>query len=284
MLSFEQQAGGFEEIVLFYEIYKGYITKLLSSREEILYNIEKGECSMANVYNIYCDESCHLEHDLIPVMLLGAIWCPSEQRKSISNDIRQLKDKHHAKGELKWTKVSNSRFNFYQELLDYFFTKEGINFRCLVVTDKERLNHSYFNQGSHDSFYYKMYYQLLLNIVCRADSKFNIYLDIKDTRGSRRIRELRRILNVKLADYKRLTVSQIQLIHSHESELIQFTDFLIGAVAYCNRNDVPKENHAKCGVIEKVREFSGIDLLHSTPPWEEKFNLFVFHPRRLNDG
>jgi len=239
---------------------------------------------MANIYNIYCDESCHLEHDRIPVMLLGAVWCSDEQKRSISDDIRQLKAKHNAKGELKWTKVSSCKFHFYQELLDYFFAREGLNFRCLVVADKERLDHSYFNQGSHDSFYYKMYYQLLLNIVCREDSQFNIYLDIKDTRGSRRIRELRRILHVKLADYERLTVPQIQLVRSHESELIQFADFLIGAVAYCNRNDVPKKNPAKGSVVKKVRECSGIDLLHSTPPWEEKFNLFVFHPRRSNDG
>lgn len=26
-------------------------------------------------YNIYCDESCYLEHDGINVMAFGAIWC-----------------------------------------------------------------------------------------------------------------------------------------------------------------------------------------------------------------
>ena len=30
---------------------------------------------MSETYNIYCDESCHLENDDKPVMLLGAIWC-----------------------------------------------------------------------------------------------------------------------------------------------------------------------------------------------------------------
>jgi len=238
---------------------------------------------MTTAYNIYCDESCHLEHDRIPVMLLGAVWCPHEMRKSISKEIRQLKAKHNAKGELKWTKVSDSRLPFYKELFDYFFAKNELNFRCLLVSRKESLDHSYFNQGSHDSFYFKMYYQLLLNIVCRADSQFNIYLDIKDTRGSRRIRELRRILHSKLADPERLTIPQIQLIHSHESELIQLADFLIGAIAYCNRDDITKKNKAKVSIIEKVIEYSGIDLVHSTPPWEDKFNLFVFHPRRSDN-
>ena len=31
---------------------------------------------MPQVFNIYCDESCHLEHDRQQVMVLGAIWCP----------------------------------------------------------------------------------------------------------------------------------------------------------------------------------------------------------------
>ena len=33
--------------------------------------------------NIYCDESCHLEHDGIKPMLLGCVWC-EEQEKMLS--------------------------------------------------------------------------------------------------------------------------------------------------------------------------------------------------------
>jgi len=29
---------------------------------------------MSGFYNIYCDESCHLENDHEPVMLVGAVW------------------------------------------------------------------------------------------------------------------------------------------------------------------------------------------------------------------
>ena len=29
--------------------------------------------------NIYCDESCHLEHDKARAMLLGAISCPASE-------------------------------------------------------------------------------------------------------------------------------------------------------------------------------------------------------------
>jgi len=36
---------------------------------------------MRDTYNIYCDESCHLEHDGIPTMVIGAVWCPGGHGK-----------------------------------------------------------------------------------------------------------------------------------------------------------------------------------------------------------
>ncbi|HUW18621.1 MAG TPA: DUF3800 domain-containing protein, partial [Sedimentisphaerales bacterium] len=221
---------------------------------------------------------------LISYRLLGAVWCPADKAKSISKEIRILKQKHNARGELKWKKVSESRSQFYEEVLDYFFGQEDLNFRCVVVVGKDRLNHDYFNQGSHESFYYKMYYYLLLNIVSRPDSKFNIYLDIKDTRGSRRIRELRRILHTKLGDQEQSTIPQVQLVRSHESELVQLTDFLTGAVGHCNRNDIQKKSPAKLGVIRTITTRTATELTQTSPPWEDKFNVFIFHPRRLNHG
>ena len=34
---------------------------------------------MTQVFNIYCDESRHLEHDRQKVMVLGDVWCPLEK-------------------------------------------------------------------------------------------------------------------------------------------------------------------------------------------------------------
>ena len=30
---------------------------------------------MTETYSVYCDESCHLEHDGVPTMVMGAVWC-----------------------------------------------------------------------------------------------------------------------------------------------------------------------------------------------------------------
>lgn len=118
-------------------------------------------------YNIYCDESCHLEHDRQPIMVVGGIWCPKDATRQISAEIRGIKDRHKARGELKWTRVSHSREDYFLELVDYFFRTPALHFRCLLVDDKSKLNHDYFNMGSHDSFYYKMYLYMLRNILKR---------------------------------------------------------------------------------------------------------------------
>ena len=46
---------------------------------------------MTMTYNVYCDESCHLEHDCQPVMALGVIWCPLEKVREISVRLREIK-------------------------------------------------------------------------------------------------------------------------------------------------------------------------------------------------
>jgi len=138
----------------------------------------------SNEYNVYCDESCHLENDHQSVMLLGGIWCPKSDAKDLALEIHKIKTKYRARGELKWTKVSKSKQAFYSALLDYFFKTAQLHFRCLVVHDKSKLNHDYFNQGSHDTFYYKMYYSML-KAVLSPQNKYHIYLDIKDTRSQK---------------------------------------------------------------------------------------------------
>ncbi len=34
---------------------------------------------MGDIFNVYCDESCHLENDHRKVMVLGAVWCPFDK-------------------------------------------------------------------------------------------------------------------------------------------------------------------------------------------------------------
>lgn len=233
------------------------------------------------MYNVYCDESCHLENDGQPVMALGAIWCPKSECARLSKEITDIKNKHNAKGELKWVKVSNSRQDFYFDLVNWFFREPSLHFRALVVLNKSNLNHKNFNQSSHDTFYYKMYFSLL-NKLLSPVNKYDVYLDIKDTRSRLRNSQLKKVLCNNVYDFTGEMVGKVQNVHSNESHLIQLADLFLGALTYKHRG--LHENSTKLDVINLIETKLKypLTLMKSTPLTEEKFNLFLFSPQQTN--
>ncbi|MEA2016036.1 MAG: DUF3800 domain-containing protein [Actinomycetota bacterium] len=230
-------------------------------------------------YNIYCDESCHLENDKQKVMVLGAIWCPIEKTRKINVRIREIKNKHKLSRnlEIKWTKVSKGKIEFYEDIINYFFDNNDLNFRALIVPDKSKLTHKRFSQ-THDTWYYKMYFNLLKAIL-NPNDKYKIYLDIKDTRSEIKVYKLNEILCNNIYDFSRDIIDDIQTIRSHEVEILQLVDLFIGAIAYYNRN--LETSNAKIHLINRIRDLSGYDLTSSTLFKEEKFNLFVWRAIEL---
>jgi len=230
-----------------------------------------------NTFNVYCDESCHLENDRQPVMLFGAVWCKTEQAKILSKELLDIMNKHTATGELKWNKVSKSRVTFYLEVVDWFIANSELNFRALIVNDKNSLDHKIYNQGSHDNFYYKCYFSLL-NKIISPEKSYNIYLDIKDTRSRNKIHKLREILCNNVYDFTGNMIKHIQNIHSHESLLMQLSDFLLGAVSYAARH--LSTNSTKLQIIGALEKHLGYRLARSTSLQQGKVNIFVFSPRK----
>lgn len=214
-------------------------------------------------FNFYCDESCHLENDKQPFMLIGYVSCAINQVKLHTKNIRQLKEQHHVFYETKWSGLSKSAYPLYNDLIDYFFATD-LQYRAIVI-DKSKIKHEEFHQ-SHDDFYYKMYYQLL-NKKLVPEHNFNIYLDIKDTRSAKKVNGLKSFLNNNY-----ITVRSLQNIRSHESELMQLTDIITGALSYHLRglNTVIAKNR----IIEKIEQHCKHPLTKSTSQEQQKFNLF----------
>ena len=187
---------------------------------------------MSNAYNIYCDESCHLEKDGQKVMVLGAVWCSADKVKEISQRINEIKIRNGMtkQFEIKWTKVSPGGLQLYTDIVNYFFDDDDLHFRCLIVPDKKKLNHDKFNQN-HNDFYYKMYYQLLKSIVS-PEKQYNIYLDFKDTLGVAKVNKLQKVLSNSKLDFDRQIFQHFQEVRSHESILIQLSDLLIGSISF----------------------------------------------------
>jgi len=228
-------------------------------------------------FNVYCDESCHLQNDKSNVMVLGAIWCAKDKKREIFKRIRGIKMEFGFPQdfEVKWNKVSPSELHFYKRLIDYFYDDDDLNFRALVVQDKSILNHDQYGQ-THDDFYYKMYFDLL-KVILSPSHSYNIYIDIKDTRSQKKVNSLTEVLRNTKYDYKHHIIKNIQQIKSHEVELLPLADLLIGAVSYLHRGLASSE--AKLSLIKRIQERSGYSLMQSTLYKEDKTNIFIWKPR-----
>lgn len=237
-------------------------------------------------FNLYCDESGHLERDQVPVMVLGAVMCPTRSAGRIARDLRRIKRRHGmghdepASFEVKWSKVSRSGVEFYREYLDYFFDCSELSFRALVVRDKSQLRHSDFDQ-THDDWYYKMYYQTLAPLISMGNT-YELYLDIKDTLSQHKVEHLRQVLSYRLRDFDGHVLPRVQHVRSDEVEQVQLVDLLIGAVAYRNRG--LRGNDGKRALVEHIQRRSGLTLEYTTGRFRPKVNLFFWDAQQGGDS
>lgn len=232
--------------------------------------------TMGQPFNVYCDESCHLEKDQLAVMVLGAIWCPTDKSREIAERLREIKVRHGLSEdfEVKWSKVSPAKEAFYRDLVDYFFDDDDLHFRTLIIPDKGKLDHKAFGHD-HDTWYYKMYFTLIRAILDPSD-RYHIYLDIKDTKSAAKVRKLHDVLCNDMYDFARQVIARVQNVRSHEVEQVQLADLLTGAVSYANRGLTG--NAGKVQLVQRIRQRSTYSLTKTTLLRESKMNIFRWHP------
>lgn len=217
---------------------------------------------MSKTFNLYCDESTHLENDHMPYMIIGYIKCPYPKLKEYKQKIKEIKGKHQYKGEFKWSKISTKMESFYLDLVDFFF-RSDLEFRAVII-NKSQIDPDR-PEFTHDDFYFKMYYQLLHNKMDLSDT-YNVYLDIKDTCSFHKLHTLKTILKYNSS------IRNFQFIRSHESYLMQLADVLIGAINYKLR--VPSKVLSKNNLVKKIEALSPYKINSTTPKNSNKINFF----------
>lgn len=225
-------------------------------------------------YNVYCDESCHLQNDGNDVMTIGSVWVPKEKRRMICEDIKRIKRQNGLPitYELKWSKVSSAKRGAYIDLINKFFDDSNCHFRGVVVNEKSNLDFSRFS-GDYNDWYYKIYYLMLKEIPEEYD-QMNVYMDIKQENSASYMALLRQYLIFHLGQR---SINNFQVIRSDEVEIMQMTDVLIGAVSYVNRN--LNSSKTKIELVNLIRERSGSLLNFTTRRNEKKFSLLSWRPR-----
>ena len=118
-----------------------------------------------------------------------------------------------------------------------------------------------------------MFYVTLEKIIDKANY-YNIYLDRKNVNSSQKVHTLENYLS------KRAKILKIQEVLSHQSELIQITDFLTGIISYANRDAIklPEANKTKVKLVEALKSKTSLSLITSTPLFANKVNIFMWEP------
>ena len=227
------------------------------------------------VFHLYCDESRHLPKDRETVMLMGALACPADAVAECHLGLKALCTAHglSAHFEIKWTKVSPAKLDFYRAVLDWFLASDALSFRCLVLPDKARTMQR-LPDTSRDHLYYGLYYQLLRQQL-EPENRYRAFLDMKDTRGREKLSELTKLLRTDADEFSQL--QQMQHVRSHEIGLLQITDFLLGAVGYARSIAPEQGSPAKLELIRHLEDKLGQQLTADSPPGSSKVRIATWH-------
>lgn len=227
-------------------------------------------------YNIYCDESCHLQSNNSKYMLIGAVYCPKSKIKKVNEYIQHLKENYNLSNtiELKWNKVDKKTEKLYLDVINYFFNSDYLKFRVIVI-DKTTLDHEKYNQTEND-FYHKAYYEMLKYIIIPGNT-YNIYPDIKDTNSYYYHQVMLDFLRIKMSDSNKKTIKKVQPIRSYESPILQINDILIGALSYYYRH--LDTNKTKLKIIDEIKKLYDGNLDTTSFYSNTKFNIFIWRSK-----
>lgn len=226
-------------------------------------------------FDVYCDES---RPDLFAgnisctdkYLFIGSLWLPFEKRAKVKNQLKQIRRKFGMYTEVKWQKVCPSKKDVYIELIDLFINYgPDLRFRCIAIEPK-KVDLMRYHQNDRELGFYKFYYQLLHHWILDFN-EYHIFCDLKTNRVRDRLNTLSKCLqNANLS----AVIHQVQALPSKDTDLIQLTDLLLGAVS-ARINDAIKRDGAKMEVIEHLEQRLGKGRLRHTPRAEQKFNIFV---------
>ncbi len=220
---------------------------------------------------VYCDETLpDLFTTSKPIdkrLMIGSLWIEEELKDNFKNKIKILRDKYNCWGEIKWTKVSESKEQFYLELIDLFFSY-GLQARFRAIgVDPTQVNWAMHGNDKELSFY-KFYYFLLKKWL-HDFNEYSIFCDAKVNRDLSRLNKLHKIL--ENANWN-ANIQRIQGLPSKEVVLIQLADLFLGATS-ARINNIGLTNKAKINLIEHIEKHL---VRKIQPTWmdEQKWNVF----------
>ena len=237
--------------------------------------VDEAQLQARRVLHLYCDESRHLPRDHEPFMLLGLVSCPAKSVRTYHLELRDLARSHRLTDnyEIKWTHIRPGKLAFYEAVVDWFFSKPDLVFRCLLMPDKQTVFQR-LPEDNQDLAYYRLYAHLLRSAF-EPEKGYRTFIDKKDTRGGDKIREVREWLRRDQDDADGKAVQGIQQIQSHETRLMQLADLFLGAVGAARSEDSPPES--KKAVVTRLADHVGSPIAWDTETLSDRFKIATYH-------
>jgi hypothetical protein len=143
---------------------------------------------------IYCDESRQdllvSQHPEYTYALIGSLWMTKAIRLRLTKQIFTLREHNKVWGEIKWSKVSPSKLEFYMGLIDLFFDlKKMPYFRCICI-DSRKVDNDIYNSGDGELGFYKFYYQVLYHWINTNPITCRVFCDVKANKVKNRLKML----------------------------------------------------------------------------------------------
>ena len=114
----------------------------------------------------------------------------------------------------------------------------------------------------------------MIHQILSSQFIYNVYLDIKDTTSSDKLKNLKRIIENKT---KNKPIKNIQVVRSEEIEIMQLTDVLIGAMSYYARD--LQSSQTKRKLVSLIQKRSGNNLKNTSMLRDDKFNVFYWEAK-----
>jgi hypothetical protein len=240
---------------------------------------------------IFCDESSITERFFV----LGALFfalnneaSPAPTIAKIEAMLKGLKKQYGLFGRVKWTSVPSARqknkLDGYKSLMEVFATTKGIRFKCMVLDTKQYpLNNKKRWRGDSLVGYLKFYCVFLSDgLMARYPGHFyDITIDNysfregNDSQDLRSSVEGRYVNKTKKSRFHRHC--EIKTADEEDSNLLQLTDILTGAVAFSWNGGKQRTSARAASKIELVslleKHFS-INL--SYPTARNRFGIWQF--------
>ena len=224
----------------------------------------------------------------------GTLWMKWQRRGDFAADFRDICEKHGFQGECKWKKANSWRsFNFYIDLIDYFFKKRWILFHCIIIR-KAIIDMSY-HRNDFDLARRKHFNMFLTNKIEKSvlaypnrDQEYRIWVDPIASRY-RKADEAVQVIANNVLNQGLKQINKVESVVTKDSRLtptIQLCDFLLGAVIESWQGNASSEY--KHRLREIIAEYLGWSSLDSdTQRDEKKFNIWYFYdptkgPREVN--